>query len=126
MRDLISQPAPRRRQRKPARGLLIGRDFARPDVRWRLSPRRTAYVVVGGVIAALVVAALRVDLIEQGYARANAMRNEKKLLEERRVLIAQLRGLRDPSRLSQWANKLELSRPKRIITLNSSVFEQRP
>ena len=60
------------------------------------------------------------------HARAAAMSREKELLEEHRVLTAQLRALRDPTRLSLLARKLELARPEQVIALAPPGSERRP
>jgi hypothetical protein len=67
--------------------------------------------------AALAIAALRIDLIRVRYGLAEALGQEKALLEERREAVARLRELRDPARLARLAGEYHLTRPARIIDL---------
>jgi hypothetical protein len=71
----------------------------------------------GFLLAGLAVAALRVDLIRVRYGLADAVREEKTLLEEKRQALARMRSLRDPSRLARLASDRGLARPERIIDL---------
>ena len=71
----------------------------------------------GFLLAGLAVAALRVDLIRSRYGLADAVREEKTLLEEKRQALARMRSLRDPSRLASLAGDRGLARPERIIDL---------
>jgi hypothetical protein len=71
----------------------------------------------GFLVAGLAVAALRVDLIRVRYGLADAVREEKALLEEKRQALARMRSLRDPSRLARLASHRGLARPERIIDL---------
>jgi len=96
---------------------LVGRDLA-PLHRAEAKRRRLVLVLlIGGLIATLGLTALRVDLIRQRYALAAAMREEKHLLEEQRILTAQVRSLRDPARLAEIAQGLGFERPARVIQL---------
>ena len=122
----------RGRERQPShtagrrRGDLIGRDLAPirriVDRRRRLLP----VALVGALMAALCLAALRIDLIRQGYALAAAMREEKELLEERRLLTAQVRSLRDPARLARLASRLDFERPERVIEISPPEVSAEP
>jgi hypothetical protein len=82
--------------------------------------------LVGALMAALCLAALRIDLIRQGYALAAAMREEKELLEERRLLTARVRSLRDPARLARLANRLDFERPERVIEISPPEASAEP
>ena len=73
--------------------------------------------VAGFLLAGLAVAALRVDLIRVRYGLADAVREEKALLEERRQALARMRRLRDPIRLARLATDRGLARPERIVDL---------
>jgi len=73
--------------------------------------------VAGFLLAGLAVAALRVDLIRVRYGLADAVREEKALLEEKRQALARMRSLRDPIRLARLATDRGLARPERIIDL---------
>jgi hypothetical protein len=120
-------PASRRRDAADARrSNLIGRDLARTrltaDVRRRWLPA----ALIGLLLAALCLAALRIDGIRQRYALAAAMREEKQLLEERAVLTARMRGLRDPARLARHASRRDFRRPDHVIELSAVSAETRP
>ena len=109
----------RRGERAEKRGQrsLIGRDFAplpRPAARRR---RLLPVALIGGLLAALCLAALRIDLIRQRYELAAAMREEKQLVEEHRLLTARMRGLRDPARLAKLARERGFARPDRVIEI---------
>jgi hypothetical protein len=69
------------------------------------------------LVAALALAALRVDLIRVRYGLADAVAQEKALLEQRRETLARVRTLRDPARLATLAKDYGLTRPDRIIEL---------
>jgi hypothetical protein len=77
-------------------------------------------------MAALFLAALRIDLIRQGYALAAAMREEKELLEEHRLLTARVRSLRDPARLTRLAGRLDFERPVRVIEISPPEVPAEP
>jgi hypothetical protein len=96
---------------------LIGRDLARTRV---VEPRRRRFAslaLLGGLLAALGLTALRIDLIRVRYGLADAVTVEKSLLEERRALRARLGTLRNPTRLTQLAAQRKLARPKRVIEI---------
>jgi len=110
------------------RGGLIGRDLASTHLAARPRGRVFPVVVIGVLLAALGLAALRVDGIRQRYALADAMREEQALLEEHDRLTAQVRRLRDPARLARLASRMDLVRPESIIELGAppSPAELRP
>ena len=107
-----------RRQTTAGRLGFIARDMARGDGR-RGRPLRVSTALLGALlVSALAIAALRVDLIRVRYGLAEALTEEKALLEERRESLARVRSLRDPARLASLANRYGLSRPARIIDLS--------
>lgn len=73
--------------------------------------------VAGLLLVGLAVTALRVDLIRVRYGLADAVREEKALVEEKREAVARVRTLRDPLRLTHLAAELGLTRPERIVDL---------
>ncbi len=73
--------------------------------------------IAGFLLAGLSVAALRVDLIRVRYGLADAVTEEKTLLEEHRQALARMRTLRDPLRLARLAAGHRLTRPQRIVDL---------
>ena len=115
--------------RQPARARveLVGRDFAGPRTPSRSLSRALPALLAGVVLAALALAALRVDLIRVRYGLGQAMQEEKQLLEQERGLRARLGSLRDPIRLAQLAPRYGLARPARVIDLPvAPVADPRP
>ncbi|MBW2288492.1 MAG: hypothetical protein JRG80_15175 [Deltaproteobacteria bacterium] len=107
--------APQQRRRRRAE--LIGRDVAGMPFRSSPSSRLLPVALVGTLIAALCLAALRVDLIRQRYELAEAMNTEKQLIDQKRLLTAQARRLRDPARLARMAAERGFVRPERLIDI---------
>jgi hypothetical protein len=113
-----------RRQRRPdparrKQSGLIGRDLARMRERAAGRSRMLSVALIGALMAALCLTALRIDLIRQGYDLGAAMREERELLERHRVLTARVRRLRDPARLARLANDMGFERPVRVIELGA-------
>jgi hypothetical protein len=107
------------RARRPARARvdLVGRDFAplrSSGGAWR---RALPALLAGVLLAALALAALRVDLIRVRYGLGQAMQEEKELLERDRTLRAQVGSLRDPIRLARLAPRYGLDRPARVLEI---------
>jgi hypothetical protein len=105
--------------RKPAAAasVLVGRDFAAPrGIRTR-TRNLFPLALATALVAALAIAALRVDLIRVRYGLADALEAEKVLLQERREALAALSALRDPARLAPLAARRGLVRPTRILEL---------
>lgn len=96
---------------------LVGRDMAHRERglgrRIRINPALLAVALA----VALGIASLRIDLIRVRYGLADALSEEKALLEKRREAVAHLRALRDPARLTRLASEYGLIRPARIIDL---------
>lgn len=83
-------------------------------------PRRANALVpllIVGLVTALGVAALRIDLIRTRYAVAASMEAEKSLIEEQRTLIARKRQLRDPTILAVEARKRGFRPPTHIFSI---------
>ncbi len=106
-------PKPTKRKQKE----LVGRDLAPMRFEAARRGRLLPVALVGALMAALCLTALRIDLIRQRYDLAAAMRQEKDLLEERRLLTARVRRLRDPARLASLAKNLGFERPDRVIEI---------
>lgn len=87
-------------------------------------PRWLPLAVAAGLLAALSVAALRVDMIRLRYGLAQALEQEKSLLEERRTMLASVRALRDPARLARAAEKRGFQRPTDILDLPAAPTVQ--
>jgi hypothetical protein len=96
---------------------LVGLDLANAPGRLQPRPRISAPLVLIGVLGALVLVALRVDLTRMRYAQADALAEERRLLEEQSDLTVEMRRLRDPSRLAERARELGFERPERVIDL---------
>jgi hypothetical protein len=96
---------------------LVGRDFARPRARRPLVSGALPAALAGLLVAALALAALRVDLIRVRYGLGEAMREEKELLEQGSTLRARVGALRDPTRLARVAPRYGLARPARVLEL---------
>jgi hypothetical protein len=107
------------RSRRPARARadLVGHDFASRRAAGRPLGRALAALLAGVVLAALALAALRVDLIRVRYGLGAAMEEEKQLLEQHRALRARVGSLRDPIRLARLAPRHGLVRPARVLEL---------
>ena len=84
---------------------LVGRDLANDAPRRRIPIWLIPGIVVGGVFAALAIAHVRVELIGQGYKRYSAVERLQALEEEKRILTAHVRELRDPARLAELARE---------------------
>jgi hypothetical protein len=93
---------------------LVGRDFARRRAH-RAGPGLLAPLLVGAVVAALGLAALRVQVLRTRYRLAEAMEEEARLLERQRSATVALEELRDPARLHRLAGELGLVRPERVV-----------
>ena len=107
---------------------LVGRDLARDGLGRRIPIWLIPGIAVGAVCAALAIVHVRVALIGQGYKRYSAIERLQALEEEKRILTAQVRELRDPARLAELARGMGLSRPDRVIALappgvNLAVFD---
>ena len=100
---------------------LVGRDITTASALVRAMRRIAPAAITIAVVTALGVAALRVDLIRVRYGLADAVRHERSLLEKRRVVLAQVRALREPSRLAKLARKRGFVRPERIRTLTPTT-----
>ena len=106
--------------------LLVGRDLASDAPHRRIPLWLIPGFVVGAVFAALAIVQVRVELIDQGYKRYSAVERLQALEEEKRILTAQVRELRDPARLTKLAREMGLSRPDHVIALAPPGGELRP
>ncbi len=99
---------------------LVGRDLRRV----RIAPRRRIPpgAIVGLVLAGFFLTALRVEIIHLGYALGSAVGQENALEEERRVLQAELEGLRNPARLGELAAELGFARADDVVDLPGLVL----
>ena len=113
----VAQRPQRRQHRLNDGNRRLGVDLARASSRRRISIWLVPGWVLGGVVAALIIAHLRVELIQQGYQRASNVKGTQQLEEEQQNLAARVRELRDPVRLAALAKEMGLTRPERVISL---------
>ena len=113
-RPRIPQPIPSVDAGGPRPG-WIGVDLSTD----RPSRRSHALVplLVVGIVAALGVAALRIDLIRTRYAIAATLDQEQALMEEQRALTLRKRELRDPVALAIRARELGFKAPAHVFSL---------
>ncbi len=101
-----------------ARSAALGaRDWSglrRSTVRWR---PLAAAAFAGFVLAALALSTLRNQIIDRRYRLAEAVREERALLEQQREATVSVRRLRDPKRLAKFARERGFVRPERVIDL---------
>jgi hypothetical protein len=97
----------------PAIG-LIGLDVSRPPQRLR---RSWMPLLVAGVVGALFLAVLRMDVIRMRFQVAQTFEEEMSLQELKRELTVDMRQLRDPAHLARRAEKLGFRRAERLIDL---------
>ncbi len=105
---------------------LIGRDVRGPAQRAPRDRRWVHAALVGGALALLLLAGLRVQLTQLRYRLAEATREEHALDETRRELIVAVRQLRDPKRLAEVAARQGYARPARLIDLRATDAPGRP
>jgi hypothetical protein len=106
-------------RRRPDRG-LVGHDLSSIQMtrRRRIPPA----AIAGLLLAGFFLAALRVEIIELGYALGTAVRQENELEEERRVLKVQLEALRNPERLRELAAERGFQRADHVVELGPLVL----
>lgn len=100
----------------------IGRDLPRPVPASGAGARSWLPLLLAAVvIAALGLSALRSDRIRLRYDLAQALAQERELLERERLLIVEVRKLRSPARLASFARTLGLSPPQRVVELSAQT-----
>jgi len=105
---------------------IVGRDVGRTPRRSRRDRRAIHAALLGGACALLLLAGLRVQLTELRYRLAEATREEHALDETARELIVEVRGLRDPKRLAEFAARRGFARAESVIDLRASGTARRP
>jgi hypothetical protein len=101
-----------------------GREWIGVDFASRRSPtgsRALIPLLIVAIVAALGVAALRIDLIRIRYAMAATMAEESALLEEQRALIVRKRERLDPVELAIQARARGFGPPAHVFTLPDPV-----
>lgn len=102
----------------------VGVDFA-----GKRNPPRSHVLIpllMVAIVAALGVAALRIDLIRIRYAMAATMAEESTLLEEQRALIVRKRARLDPIELAIQARMRGFGPPAHVFTLPDPVLRSDP
>ena len=102
------------------RSVLIGRQVARSTASDGETRHVLTVLLIGILLGALLLAALRVDLIRLRYGLADVMSEEKALLEQQRELTAQVERARGPGRLARLAREKGFVRPERLIELDAA------
>ncbi len=95
---------------------LVGRDFSARRTR-RGTSSWLPPVLLGGLVAALLLTSLHVQVIRLRYELADTLSREAKLMDEKRTQRARVSELRSPKRLRREAAALGLVRPERVIDL---------
>ncbi|MEZ4332842.1 MAG: hypothetical protein R3F35_13860 [Myxococcota bacterium] len=93
----------------------VGVDLSNEPI--RPAPRGLYPLLALAVVAALGVAALRIDLLRTRYAVSSAMARENALIEEQRQLIVRRRELRDPVALQIQARERGFRPPVHVVSL---------
>jgi hypothetical protein len=105
---------------------IVGRDIGREPRRARRDRRTLHAALLGAACALLLLAGLRVQITELRYRLAEATREEHALDETRRELIVEVRRLRDPKRLAEFAARQGFVRPESVIDLRGAGAVRRP
>jgi len=108
-----------RQQRATQPRSLVGLDFSALDQ--HRASRLVAPILVGLLIAAIGLVALRTEVLKLQYELAALHERERALDAQTRDLTVQMRQLRDPRRLSAHASALGFRRPDRLIDLPAAV-----
>jgi hypothetical protein len=98
---------------------LIGIDVA--SNRQPIVGRALLPLLIAGLLVALGVSAMRIDLLRIRYALAETVKEEQRLRGEERSLTVRMRTLRDPVQLAERAQQLGFVRPDRLIDLPGSA-----
>jgi hypothetical protein len=128
LREAVAEPPARRAapKRPPRRWLapreeplpkdLVGRDLAGgPPRRARVRRRLPLALLGGGIVAALLLVTLRVEILRLRYAVAEVAAEEQALAERIAQAKFRLRELRDPARLRKLAAERGFVRPERVL-----------
>jgi len=113
----------------PKTAALPRREWIGVDFAGRRSPTRSHVLIpllMIAIVAALGVAALRIDLIRIRYAMAAKMAQENALLEEQRALIVRKRERLDPVELAIQARARGFGPPAHVFTLPDPVVGNEP
>jgi cell division protein FtsL len=101
----------------------VGRDLARARLFAPGRSRQLPLALLAILLAALALAALRIDIIRMRYRMTEAIHERTDLLEEHRELTAHVRSLRDPSRLARLARDRDLAWPEQVIEIEAGELQ---
>ena len=105
---------------RSARRGLVGRDLSHFDEGRRR--RIPSGLILGVLLAAFLLTFLRVNILHLGYAQGEALAQEQRLQEERRVLAARAEALRSPERLSRLAAGSGFQRAEHVLDLTRGAL----
>lgn len=74
-------------------------------------------LAVGGLLSALLLAGVRIEIQRLRYERAEIIRQNRVLDDQLSELTARMRALRDPMRLSRLARERGFTRPRMVIQI---------
>ncbi len=94
---------------------LIGLDMA--PKRKRVRNTTLVPIIAAVVVCALALVWLRMDVVRMRYAAAEAVAEERALLDQKRKITVELLRLREPTRLAKHARKLGFATPDQVIHL---------
>lgn len=83
----------------------------------RRIPNGLGALALGVLLAALLLSALRIQVTELRYQRADALEEEQRLADDHRRLTAELQEQRTPIRLQEIARAQGFVTPERVIEL---------
>lgn len=99
---------------------LVGIDYSAAPRPERQGRAALALPLVAGVVcAALLLSALRADIVRTRYALAQALSVEKQLRPQENRLKLRLGQLRSPHRLHRLARELGMDRPAQVLELSA-------
>lgn len=111
-----SLPGSSRREREPGGPLdLIGLDMA--PSRREISKQTWVPAIAAIVLASLLLAGLRMNIVRLRYDVAEGVALEQELLAEKRDMTVSLLRLREPRLLSGRATELGFATPERVINI---------
>lgn len=121
---LFAADAPARRGASGvARGrgrTVVGRDLSGSTRRPAASRSTWIAAVLGCVVAALLLTALRLAILRTRYELGEATKQEEALLQRNRSATVELQRLRDPGRLRRLAQERGFGPPQHIVVLPGS------
>ncbi len=97
---------------------IVGRDFSAIAPTRQGLHRLAIAAFASLLVVALGLSTLRNRIIDLRYQVAEVVREERDLLDRKRVLTVEMRRLRDPKRLAVEARQRGFRRPQRVIELS--------